>query len=87
MNCSSLVTITKDHTFKSAKKQPTQQRKVKKAANHVIAVGDYNPITQQVNMALWKDVQSALQEINSEGETMRKKHSDIDALAARIAEG
>lgn len=59
----------------------------KEATNHVIAVGDYNPITQQVNMALWKDVQSALQEINSEGETMRKKHSDIDALAARITEG
>lgn len=59
----------------------------KEAANHVIAVGDYNPITQQVNMALWKDVQSALQEINSEKESMRKKHSDIDALAARIAEG
>ncbi len=59
----------------------------KEATNHVIAVGDYNPITQQVNMALWKDVQSALQEINSEKESMRKKHSDIDALAARIAEG
>lgn len=59
----------------------------KEASNHVIAVGDYNPITQQVNMALWKDVQSALQEINSEKESMRKKHSDIDALAARIAEG
>ena len=38
-------------------------------------------------MALWKDVQSALQEINSEKESMRKKHSDIDALAARIEEG
>jgi hypothetical protein len=59
----------------------------KEATNHVIAVGDYNPITQQVNMALWKDVQSALQEINSEKESMRKKHSDIDALAARITEG
>lgn len=59
----------------------------KEATNHVIAVGDYNPITQQVNMALWKDVQSAIQEINSEKESMRKKHSDIDALAARIAEG
>lgn len=59
----------------------------KEANNHVIAVGDYNPITQQVNMALWKDVQSALQEINSEKESMRKKHSDIDALAARIEEG
>lgn len=59
----------------------------KEASNHVIAVGDYNPITQQVKMALWKDVQSALQEINSEKESMRKKHSDIDALAARIAEG
>lgn len=59
----------------------------KEATNHVVAVGDYNPITQQVNMALWKDVQSALREINSEKESMRKKHSDIDALAARIAEG
>lgn len=65
----------------------TTAKESKEAANHVIAVGDYNPITQQVNMALWKDVQSALQEINSEKESMRKKHSDIDALAARIAEG
>ena len=65
----------------------TTTKESKEAANHVIAVGDYNPITQQVNMALWKDVQSALQEINSEKEFMRKKHSDIDALAARIAEG
>lgn len=70
-----------------SKETANTAKESKEAANHVIAVGDYNPITQQVNMALWKDVQSALQEINSEGETMRKKHSDIDALAARIAEG
>lgn len=66
------------------KEKIDRAKKPRNAENHIIAVGEFNSMTGHLNMALWKDVQSALKNMdNVEKEDM---HGDIELLEARIKE-
>lgn len=69
-----------------SKENAEKVKSSKEAANHIIAVGDYDPNTRKVNMGMWEDVQNALKNINNEDISEKRKHSDIDDLAARIGQ-
>lgn len=66
------------------KEKTDRAKKTRNAENHIIAVGEFNPMTGHLCMTLWKDVQNALKDMdNVEKEDT---HSDIELLEARIKE-
>lgn len=72
----SISAITKEKTDRA--------KKSGNADNCIIAVGEFNPMTGHVDMALWKDVQNALKDMNNAEE--KAMHKDIELLEARIKE-
>lgn len=67
-----------------AKEKTDRAKRTRNAENGIIAVGEFNPMTGHLDMALWKDVQNALKDMdNAEG---KATHDDIELLEARIKE-
>lgn len=65
-----------------AKEKTDRAKKTRNAENGIIAVGEFNPMTGHLDMALWKDVQNALK--NIDGVEKEDTHDDIELLEARI---